>query len=219
MRNRWTAKALSPAAADFGDEGRFVLLHEADESLIAHRLMGRGPQNHLGEDRSEVDSFFGEQVDEFAAVGGIGLRANDAVGFEPAEAFGEDIGCDAFGRLEELFKAAIAVQHHVAQDEQGPTVTEHFDGSVERAAGAALRHAFFVHGWRIARLACNLQVSQRLSKGRRVSSLRWVWASRGDRKNGVSPLLAFFRLHRVDALQRNPGYAGASERVVKCQGL
>jgi hypothetical protein len=106
--------------------------------LIAGFLMRGGPENHLGENRSEINSLSGEPVIYFASVGGIRFGGDDPGGNQLAEAVGEDIGGDALVANHELFVAAKATEHHVADDEQRPAVAQHFDRSVQRATRPTL---------------------------------------------------------------------------------
>jgi hypothetical protein len=57
---------------------------------------------------------------------------------EAAQAVGEDVRGDAFLRFGQQFAEMAAVaEHHVAQHDQAPAVTENFEGKIDRAAGAA----------------------------------------------------------------------------------
>jgi hypothetical protein len=116
-----------------------VFAHFADEGLVFGAFVGRSPQNHFGENGGEVETFGGEQVDLFAAIGGMGTRGDDAVGFEAAKAVGEDVGGGAFVGVEEFLKGAGTAEHHVSDDEQGPAIAEHFDRGVQRTPRAAFR--------------------------------------------------------------------------------
>jgi len=71
---------VGPALTNRGQELFLIFFHLLDEGLVARIFVGCSPEDHFGEDRSEIDAFFGEQVDLLAAVRGIVLRGNDAVG-------------------------------------------------------------------------------------------------------------------------------------------
>jgi len=131
------------ALPDGFDKLLFALLHLADQRLIAGFFVLGGPENHFGEDGSEIEAFGGQDVDQLSAVGGIFLGGNDAMGDEPLEAIGEDVGGDAFVGGEEFFEGAETAQHHVAENQEGPAVAEHFDGGVEGASGAAVGNMVF----------------------------------------------------------------------------
>ena len=61
---------------------------------------------------------------ETPAVGFVGFGGDDFRGFKRAQAIGEDVGGDAFARFFELLEGAVAADHDVADDEQGPAVAE-----------------------------------------------------------------------------------------------
>ena len=146
--------------ADFGDEGGLVFLHFVDEGLIFGAFVSGGPENHFGEDGSEVESFGSEEIDELAAVGGIGAGGDDAVTFEATQAVRENVGGGALVGVKKFFESAGAEQHHVANDEQRPAIAEHFDGSVKGTPGAAFGNRLpSGHKGRIAYFTCNTQVS------------------------------------------------------------
>jgi len=137
---------LGPSLAHVCDELALGDAHLADERLVASFFMTSGPQDHLGEDRHKIDSFVGQCVDHLSAVTRILLGADDSIGFQTAETVGQNIGGNFFARVEKLVKCFVATKHHVAEDQEGPAIAEHFDGGVERAPGAAVgRERFFVH--------------------------------------------------------------------------
>src|SRR5258707_14966993 len=68
------------------------------------------------------------------------MGGDDAMSGQSLQAVGEDIGGDAFVGREEFLEGTETAQHHVAENQKGPSVAEHFDGGVEGAPGAA--------GWR-----------------------------------------------------------------------
>src|SRR5262249_35198216 len=120
----------SRAFADFGEKLYFVFLDKADQGLVASVFVGGSPKDHFGEHGSKVQGFPGEVVLKFAAIERIEVRGNDAVAFQPAEAVGEDVGSDVLVGRKELLETAVTAHHHVADDEQGPAISQHFDGSV-----------------------------------------------------------------------------------------
>ena len=119
-----------PVFADFSEKFGFVFLDEADERLIAGVFVSGRPENHFREDGSEVHAFSGEKVVQLAAVGRVWLRGDNAVAFEAAEAVGKDVRGDVLVGRQELLESAITPHHHVADDEQRPAISKHFDGSV-----------------------------------------------------------------------------------------
>ncbi len=74
----------SATFADTRNKGLFIFFHFVDESLDASAFVRACPEDHLGEDGREGESFGGEEVDEFAAVGGVLLGADNTVRFQSA---------------------------------------------------------------------------------------------------------------------------------------
>lgn len=150
---------LGPSLANLGDELVLVGAHLADEGLVAGFFMARGPENHFSEHRCEVNSFGRQGIQHLSTVLGILPGIDDFVGFETAQAVGQDVGGDFFVGVQKFAKGFVAAEHHVAQDQQRPTVSEHFDGGVERTTRAAPgKRLLFRHEGRLAFFACNLQV-------------------------------------------------------------
>jgi len=153
LRPRW-----SPAFADFGEEPGFIFLDKPDEGLIAGVFVCCCPENHFGEDGRQVHALGGQKIKQFAAVGRIRLGGDDAVVFQAAEAVGEDIGGDAFVGRKKFLERSVTANHHVADDEQGPAISQHFDGSIQRTTGAAVRGGLVpCHSGMVASFACFLQ--------------------------------------------------------------
>ncbi len=94
-----------------------VRLHLPDKRLIFGFFMPGGPEDHFREDGSEVDAFCGERVDQLPPVGGIRLRRDDSILFQPAQAIRQNVCGDALVGFQELLVTAKAAQHHVAQDQ------------------------------------------------------------------------------------------------------
>ena len=114
------------------------------ERLIAGFFMPRGPKDHLRQHGGEVNSFGRERVNGFSAVGRIGFDGNDAIGFEAAKTVRKDVAGDFFVGVKEFVKCLIASNHHVANDQQGPAISEHFDRSVEGTPGTAEDNQFLL---------------------------------------------------------------------------
>jgi hypothetical protein len=118
-----------------------------------------GPEDHFGEDGSEIEALGRQNVDQLAAIGRIFLGSDDAVSNQFFQAVREDVGGDSFVGSEEFLEGAEAAQHHVAKDQEGPAVAEHFDGGVEGASGAAIGNGpFRGHRGMVAIITCNKQV-------------------------------------------------------------
>ena len=71
---------FGPALADLRQKLLFVFAHELDQGLIFGFFVGRGPKDHLGEDRSEIEPFGGERVKQLSPIGRMGFRRDDSVG-------------------------------------------------------------------------------------------------------------------------------------------
>ena len=115
-----------------------VPLHLPDKRLVFGFFVPGGPENHFREHGSEIDAFCGERVDQLPPVGRIGLRGDDSVCFQPAQAIRQYVCGDAFVRFQEFLVAAESPQHHVAEDEQRPAIAQHLHGGVQGTPGAAL---------------------------------------------------------------------------------
>jgi hypothetical protein len=67
----------------------------------------------------------------------VGRLRQDALLDQPLEPVGKDIGCDAFHRLgEELAEMPSVTEDDVADDDEAPSVTQHFEGKIDRAGRA-----------------------------------------------------------------------------------
>lgn len=124
--------AAGPALPHPSQKLLFVFFHLADECLIASIFVRGGPEHHCGEHRRQIDSFRGQQVDDFARVFGVWVRHDDAVSLQFAQTIGQDIRRDAFVALQEFLVGARTLQHHVADDQQRPAIAQHLHGSVQR---------------------------------------------------------------------------------------
>src|SRR5260221_6589846 len=113
------------------------MLHLADQRSIAGFFVLGGPENHFGQDGSEIETFGRQYVDQLSAIGWIFMGGDDAMSGQSLQAVGEDIGGDAFVGREEFLEGTETAQHHVAENQKGPSVAEHFDGGAEGASGAA----------------------------------------------------------------------------------
>ena len=144
------ASGRFPAPADFGNKFSSVFFHQLDKRLIACIFVRRSPEDHLGENRCQVNSLPRQAVGPLAAVGGVGRGANNSIGDEFAEAVGEYIGRDAFVAFHKLLIRLEAAEHHVADDEKGPAVAQHFDGGVQWTLRPAPGRATLGHGFTVA---------------------------------------------------------------------
>src|SRR5216683_5267174 len=142
----WCGVSLLPAAAGFGEDLFAVVRHVGDDRTgRSGVLVACAPDEQLEEHGSEVDALLGEAVVDSAGVSCLRLGEDDARGFELLQAVGEDVGGYAFACLLELLERAVAADHHVADDEQRPAVSQHFEGDADRAAGSALGIGSLLH--------------------------------------------------------------------------
>ncbi len=135
-----------PAPAHIRNHLIFPFPQEPDKRLIASLLMRGCPQNHLRQDWREVDPFFRQKVNQLPAIGRVLFSCDNSVSLQFAQTVCEDVGGNALVGSEKFFVSTKAAEHHVANDQEGPTVAQHFHGCVERAPRAAfggglLRHA------------------------------------------------------------------------------
>jgi len=69
----------------------FALLHLADERSIAGFFVLGGPENHFGEDGSEIQALGRQNIDQLAAIEGSSWDGDDPVGDKSLEAIGKDV--------------------------------------------------------------------------------------------------------------------------------
>ena len=150
-----------PPSLAHGSQELFLAgLHLPHEWLVAGFFMSCRPHHHFGKNRREVDSFCGERINHFSAVGSVSFRGDNSVGFQTAQAVRQNIAGDFFIGLQEFVKAAVSANHHVSQDQERPAISQHLDGSIERAARPPLgRRLLFRHRGMVALFTCNLQVT------------------------------------------------------------
>jgi hypothetical protein len=150
---------LCPALSHRGHKFFLVLPHFPDERLIAGFFVRGRPQDHFCEHRSKIDTFGGEQINQFSSIVGIPFRGDNSIGFQPPQAVGQYIGRDSFVGLQEFFVRPEAAEHHVADDQERPAIAQHFDGSIQRAPGPAFWTRLLRHFLSIAYFTCILQVT------------------------------------------------------------
>src|SRR5579864_6945519 len=74
---------------------------------------------------------------------------DQAAPLEALEAFGEDVGGDAFGRGEELGEAMLAEEEQIPDDEEGPPIAHEVQRPANRAGRA--QRPWDLPGWARAR--------------------------------------------------------------------
>lgn len=128
-------------------------------SIRSHRLNHLGgrigffvrcrPQNHFHQHGGEVYASGGQAVDEFACIVGIAAFFNDVCCFQPLQPIREDVGGDFFAGIQEFVIGTPSVKHHVAHDEQRPSVTQDFQQDVNRASRTKGHGSFLFHANRV----------------------------------------------------------------------
>src|SRR6185503_8626315 len=109
----------------------------ADAELLRDGEVLEAPGRHLGENRQQLDALLGETGDRLLLVRGIVRPADYALLDEAFQPVGQDVGGDAFLRLgQQLAEMPAVAEDHVANDEQAPFVTHHFQREVDRTARA-----------------------------------------------------------------------------------
>jgi hypothetical protein len=68
----------------------------------------------------------------------VGLAPHQTPFHQPLEAFGQDVGRNAFGAFLERVEGLLAVPHQVADDEQRPLVADDLERARDRAARAEI---------------------------------------------------------------------------------
>ena len=95
--------------------------------MIPDFFMLPGPEDQLGEDRSEIDALARELVNLLSPIGFIRPRGNNTVRLQPLQAVRKDVGGDPLGTFQELFKGVRLAEHHVTEDQQRPAIAEDLD--------------------------------------------------------------------------------------------
>src|SRR6267154_2715711 len=141
---------FGPAPANPGQKFVFVLSHLPDERLIAGVLVRRRPEDHFGEDGRETDPFGRQPVDQLSPVRGVLLGGDNSMSFELAQPVGQNVRRDSLVGFQEFFVGPESPEHHVADNQKGPAVTEHLHGSVQGTPRAPMWADFLLwHGFRL----------------------------------------------------------------------
>jgi hypothetical protein len=91
-----------------------VSSHLPGERLILRLFVLGGPEDHFGEDGSEIKALGGQNVNQPSAIGEIFFRGDYAMSNQSLQPTGQYIGGDPFVGCEEFFEGAETSQHHVA---------------------------------------------------------------------------------------------------------
>ena len=101
---------LGPSLANFGNKLVLGSAHLADQRLVAGFFVARGPKDHFREDGGEVNSFWRKGIEHFSAVLGVFSGPDDSVGFEAAEAVGQNVAGDFFVGMQKFVKRFVAAE-------------------------------------------------------------------------------------------------------------
>jgi hypothetical protein len=151
---------FGPALSDSSQELLLVLLHDPDKRLIFRIFVCGCPEHHFREDRREINALRRERVNQFAPVRGVSPGRDDSMSDQLLQAIRQNIRRDSLIGSQELFVGPESPQHHVAEDQQRPTVPQHLHGSIQRAPRPS------IWAWLLARhismlafFTCILQVT------------------------------------------------------------
>jgi hypothetical protein len=103
------------------------------------------PRPHLREQGHELDRRLGEAVDPLLGVIGVRAPRQQLGRPQTLEPIGEDVRRDPLlAVLEQRAVGAPVPEHHVADDDQAPTIAELLERQVDRAARSPrVRHRWF----------------------------------------------------------------------------
>jgi hypothetical protein len=150
---------LFPSLSHGGQELFLVCSHLPNERLVAGLFMSGRPQHHFRQDRREINPSGSQRINSFAAIGRISPRLDNSIGFQAAETVSQNICCDFLVGVEKFVKGLVSTEHHVAQDQERPTISQHLHRGIQRKSGTALMRRFlFLHGLSVANITCTLQV-------------------------------------------------------------
>jgi len=86
------------------------------------------------------------------------VRNNDSGTLQLFQAIRQNITCDALARLGELLETPVTTHHQVPDDEQRPSVAEHFQRHTDRAAGSRFVPFVVRHTGHVISITCKMQV-------------------------------------------------------------
>src|SRR5215211_4035917 len=107
----------------------------ADRKLLGHGRVAAPPRAHGREHWHELDGGLGQAVDDALLVARVVGPGQQPGGDQPLEPVGENIGGDSLLRATKQLAVTPAIaEHHVANDDQTPAVTEHLKRQIYWAA-------------------------------------------------------------------------------------
>ena len=94
------------------------------------------PGGHLRENRQQFDALFGQRINSLLLVREVVDAGDDPLIEQLFQPIGENVGGDAFLQdfVAQFAKMPPVAEHHVADDEQAPSVAEHFQREIDGAA-------------------------------------------------------------------------------------
>ena len=146
-----TRSLCCPALSHGCQKLLLVLLHCQDKRLIFRFFVPGGPQNHFREHRRQIDSLARQQVNQLSPIRGVLFRGQDSVSDQLLQAIRQDVRRDSLVGTQELLVRSKSPQHHVAQNQQRPAISQRLHGSIQRTPRPALWcWRLFCHAFTIA---------------------------------------------------------------------
>jgi hypothetical protein len=159
MRTTQISDAAFPAIPNLLQKAAAVQCHFLDD-------IGRGvglempyrPEDHLDQQRSQLDSDFGEAIHLAAGIIRIGRLGDYLQSFETLQPVGENIAGDPFSRAKKLLVTGASLEYQVAHDQQRPGVAQGFEGQVDWVVRAQAAHDEGSHASQGIQITCEKQV-------------------------------------------------------------
>jgi len=101
-----------------------VLLYLPNKPLITGVFVPGCPQNHFREDRRKIDAFCCQPVNHFSRVRRISVDGDDSVSLQLPQTVSQYVRRNSFVRFQEFLIAAKVPQHHVADNQQRPAISQ-----------------------------------------------------------------------------------------------
>src|SRR5271163_252459 len=126
---------------------KFLLVrpNQSDQRLITRLLVRARPQHHLRQHRSQINSFRRQPVNQLPSIPGVRPRRDNPVSAQLAQPVRQYIGRDPFITLHELLICPEIPQHHVADNQQRPAVSQHLNRCIQRTLRSPFNLAFLSH--------------------------------------------------------------------------
>ena len=111
-------RLFQPALPHCGDKLLLVLFHLPHKRMIFSLLMGCRPQDHFRKNRSKIDSFRGQRINQLSSVRPVRLRGDDSIKFQFLKPICQYIRRDSFLGFQKVLVGPESSNHHVANDQQ-----------------------------------------------------------------------------------------------------